>query len=228
MFKRFFKKKGRFETSPETSPTSEFNFAMEFARNVLELESKKEDRIIILDFMLDVVREDLKTDLLSTIFYSKEHFEKWILPPFPCNYYDELGNKYEFCPDDEKIKRVDLSKDCVLVLPWHRERMINSVKRIFLNGFKFHKENHLAYYFPYVDFCYAYNGNHSIASGIVYKNGYVEAKVCDVSKLFKHVYTDGKTWYNSHDKSKLTSVFDFRVGIIYELAKLKYRIEIGE
>lgn len=228
MFKRFFKKKDRFGTSSKASPTCEFNFAMEFARDMLELESKKEDQIIILDFMLDVVREDLKTDLLSTIFYSKEHFEKWLLPPFPCNYYNESGNELEFCPDDKKIRRVDLSKDCVLVLPWHRNRMISSIKKVFLNGFKFHKENHLAYYFSHVGFCYAYNGNHSIASGIVHKKGYIKAKVCDVSKLFKHVYTDGKAWYNSHDKSKLTDVFDFRVGIIYELAKLKYRIETEE
>lgn len=206
-------------------PAHEFRYAMEFARQVLKEESKQEDKIIILDFMLDVIREDLKTDLLTTIFYSKENFESRIKFPFPFYYYDEFGNEFELFPEEERLVRVDLAKDCVLVLPWNRKRMRDSIKNIFANEFKFDESNHKAYYFSHVDICYVYNGNHSIASGIVYKKGYIQAKECDLSKLFDHVHTDGLYWYNSHNNQRLDDLFDFRIGIIYEIAKLKYQIE---
>jgi hypothetical protein len=198
---------------------------VEFAQQVLEKESKKEDKIIILDFMLDVIREDLKTDLLTTIFYNKENFGKEIKIPFPLYYYDKFGNKFHLFQEKKKIVTVNLAEDCVLILPWHRVRMRDSIKNIIKNGFTFDESNHRAYYFSYVDICYAYNGNHSIASGLGYKKGYIKAREYDVSRLFDHIYTDGLYWYNSHNNNKLCDLFDFRIGIIYEISKLKYKIE---
>lgn len=101
--------------------------------------------------------------------------------------------------------------------------MRDSIKNIFANKFEFDELNHKAYYFSHVNICYVYNGNHSIASGVVYKKGYITAEECDVSRLFDHVYTDGSHWYNSHNNQALDNLFDFRVGIIYEITKLKYR-----
>ncbi|WP_423055302.1 DUF6710 family protein [Zhaonella formicivorans] len=83
----------------------------------------------------------------------------------------------------------------------------------------------MAYYFSYVDICYVCNGNHSVASGIVYKKGHIEAKVYDITRLFEHVYTDGLYWYNSHNNDILDDLFDFRVGVIYEVSKLKYGVK---
>ena len=226
MFKKFFEKKLKIKKAvDEISPAYEFTNAIKFAQLALERESKKEDKIIILDFMLDVIREDLKTDLLTTIFYSKENFEKKIGILFPVSYYDEHGNKICLFAGKEKMVTVDLTKDCVLVLPWRRTSMKNTILNIFKNKFEFDKYNHKAHYFSHVDICYVHNGKHSIASGIVHKKGHIEASEWDVSRLFKHVYTDGRSWYNSHNNDKLDDLFDFRVGIIFELAKMKYKVE---
>lgn len=199
---------------------------MEFARQVMEEETQKEDQIIILDFMLEVIKEDLKNDLLSTIFYSKENFEKSMKLPFPFCFYDEFAHEHKlFPPGEKRLIRVDLARDCVLVLPWNRRRMRDNIKNIFMRKFEFDESNHKAYYFSPVNICYVYNGNHSIASGVVYKKGYITAEECDVSRLFDHVYTDGLYWYNSHNNQVLDNLFDFRIGIIYEISKLKYEIE---
>jgi len=209
----------------KATSTHEFNYAMEFAQETLEEESKKENKILILNYMLDVIREDLKSDLLSQIFYCEKYSSKKINFPFPYNFYNKEGEELNFSPEEEKIK-VDLAENCVLVLPWHRKRMRDNIKNIYRNEFMFDKQNHLAYFFTHIDICYVYNGNHSIASGIVFKRGCIEAKKYDVSKLFKHVYTDGSSWYNSHNDKKIAKLFDFRIGIIYEISKLKYELEI--
>ncbi|WP_332249267.1 DUF6710 family protein [Thermoanaerobacter mathranii] len=51
----------------------------------------------------------------------------------------------------------------------------------------------------------------------------MEATEYDVSKLFDHVYTDGLYWYNTHNNQKLEDdLLDFRIGIIYEISKIKH------
>jgi len=207
----------------EIFPVQEFKHAMSFVGEVLETEKSIKDQIIILDFMLEVVKEDLKTDLLSYIFYSEVDFGREINCPFPLNYYDEQGNTLSV-KEREKTE-VDLAENCVLVLPWRRDRLRRQIINLSNNDFFYDKRNHRAYYFPYVSLCYVYNGNHSIASGTVLKKGKIEAEQYDITKLFPHIYTDGQKWYNSHTGKKTGNVTDFRISIIYEVARTKYQLE---
>lgn len=198
---------------------------MDFAHQTLKYESDKEDQLIILDFILDAIREDLKTSCLTSIFYNRENFEGICTEPFPYNYYDESGNILTMPCDSEAKKVVDLAKDCVLVFPWHRDRLRSQIKNIGRNEFIYQDNNHFSYYYSYLKICYVWNGYHSISSGIVHKKGYIKSKEKDITPLFNHVYTDGLYWYNSHNNKKLFDLFDFRVGLIYEISKLKYRLE---
>ena len=202
----------------------EFNNAMDFIGEVLEYERELEDKTIIIDYILNIIREDIKTDLLTTIIYSEANFEKEIDFPFPYEFYDNLGNKIKTRPEKTTERKVNLSKDCVLVLSWDRERLRNSIKNIYKSEFEYHASNHLAYYFTHIDVCYVYNGTHSISSGIGHKKGFIKAKEYDISRLFDHLYTDGMAWYSVHDNNKLGEIFDFRIAILYELAKIKYNL----
>lgn len=217
---RFLKRK---RNHPQIVPSLEYSHAMDFARQVIERENSVQDKVAILEFMLKVIKEDLKTDLLSHILYSQEYFTRHFNYPFPFFYSDENGNQ-------RKIKElgttdIELAVNCVLVLPWHRERLRNQVKNLFRNDFEYDRWNHKAYYFPYIDLCWAYNGTHSISSGVVYKKGTIEADQYELTELFAHLDTDGKSWYNIHNHEELYDLVDFRIGIIYSLAKLKYQLE---
>lgn len=216
---RIFKK----TTKPACVPAQEFKFAMDFAKDTLAIEKSNQDRIVILNFMLNVIKKDLQTDLLSHIFYSEEHFAKQFRYPFPLFYYDEQGNEQGL--PEEGIIEIDLAQDAVLVLPWHRERLRGQIKNIFSNNFVYDRSNHMAYCFPYIDLCYVYNGIHSVSSGIFHKKGIIKAKAYDITKLFFQIHTDGRNWYNSHNNEKRGELADFRLGIIYEIAKMKYAIE---
>lgn len=220
----FRKYKNINNTGNESCLRTEFEYSMDFVRGTLEHEKEEQDKIIILDFMLDVIRNDLQYDVLTTILYSSECFSREINFLFPIYYYDELGNKFNTYPNEKTYRNVDLSKDCILVIPWDRERLRNSIKNIFRNEFEYHDSNHLSYYFTHIDICHAYNGLHSISAGVGHKKGFIKAVECDISKLFNHIYTDGESWYNCHNNDKLDDVFDFRVAILYELAKIKYNL----
>lgn len=206
----------------------EFREAMDFARQTLQYEKEDKDRIIVLDYIMQVIKEDIKYDLLTTVLYQPDGFDKTINFPFPYGYYDESGKKCSFEILEDVTRAVNLATDCVLVLAWNRERMRNSIKNIFERSFTFMPTNHLAYYFDYIDICYAYNGTHSITAGLGHRQGIIEVKkVYDVTLLFNHVYTDGCCWYNKHNGERLCDLFDFRIGVIYEIARIKHGIEMG-
>jgi hypothetical protein len=199
-----------------TYAVGEYQYAMDFIQSVFATEASTEDQLIVLNFMLDVVKEDLRTDLLSYIFYSQIDFSREFDWPFPVTCRDEAGN--EILTEKGKTE-VDLAQSCVLVLPWRRDRLYNQIINIFKNDFHYIERNHKAWYFPYISLCYVYNGRHSVASGVGHKKGKIEARQYDITKLFPHVNTDGKYWYNSHTGERAGEVPDFRISIIYEIAR---------
>lgn len=203
--------------------SQEFNFAMDFITNSLEEQTCNKNKIIILDFMINAVKNDLKTDLLSKIIYSKKFFEKEFRYPFPLFYFDKDGN--EFLITEKESIKINLANSCILVLPWHTKRLCDQILNIYHNDFIYLEHNHKGYYFPYIDLCYIYNGTHSISSGIIHNKGTIKVIQYDITELFPHIYTDGQSWYNIHNDEKIGEVVDFRVAIIYEIAKIKYKIE---
>ncbi|GGK23059.1 hypothetical protein GCM10010965_14910 [Caldalkalibacillus thermarum] len=205
-------------------PGFEYSRTFGLVDSWLEKETK-ENKIVLIDFVLDVLREDLKMDLLTTILYRDAHFED-TLPNylFPSHYYNERGDFLKVYPEEGKKINVDLADDCVWVMPWKRQSLKDRVLNIFKTDFKYDKDNHKAYYFTHINVCQVYNGIHSVTAGIVHKKGSIIAKVCDLSRLFDHVYTDGEVWYNAHNNEKLGDVFDFRLAIMYELARQKHQL----
>lgn len=204
-----------------------FHHTMELFQIWLEEEGTIEDKVTLLDFLMNAIKEDLKTDVFTTILYSEEHFSTNLsrYQFFPYRYYDKKGYAHELEDDCEPTRTVDLTNDCVLVMPWNRKRLSNAIKNIAKTNFEYHPNNHMAIYYTHMDICYVFNGLHSVSAGIGHKKGEIKAKEVDVSKLFNHLHTNGKEWINSHTgKPYDTKVFDFRFAILYEVAKMKYQL----
>ena len=220
MLKKLFMKK---EIKEVSHPCLEFEWAMGFVKRALNDEGTNEDKIVILDFILNLIKEDLKTALLTSIFYNEESVT--IDLPFPLVYENESGEQITLEFDKTLTREISLAQDCVLVVAWVKEGLIEQIKNIFNNGFGFEEKNHSAYYYPYIEICYVYNGTHSITSGIGHKKGVIKAEIREITPLFQHVYTDGRYWYNQHTKEKFKELWDFRIGVIFEVAKIKYLLE---
>ncbi|WP_406242037.1 DUF6710 family protein [Tissierella carlieri] len=200
-----------------------FNFALDYIHTVLEYEKSLEDKINMIDFFMEITRKDIQYDLLSKFLYSEVEDVKMRFP-FPIIYFmtdSDIPNKAKLIRND---KIIDLSKDAIVFLPWNRYSFSNTVQSISKNGFKYIKSNHRGYYFSDIELCYVYNGNHSIATGIIKKTGQIKVKEYDIRNLFKDLTTDGSNWYINGEK-QIIKVFDFRIAILYELAKIKYNFQ---
>ncbi len=200
-----------------------YGFALDYIHTVLKYEESLEDQANMIDFFMEITRKDIQYDLLSKFLYSEiddieTHF------PFPWVYFMEnsdIPNKAKLVRDD---KLIDLSKDPVVLLPWDRYAFSPVIKSIVGTGFKYIKSNHKGYYFSDIELCYISNGNHSIATGIIKKMGEIQVKEYDIKNLFKDLTTDGLYWYINGEK-QLKKIFDFRLALLYELAKLKYNLQ---
>lgn len=218
---KIFGKKKKIE--PKIEVGQEFFYAMDYVKKYLENEIEPKNKIVFLDFVLEVIKNDLKYDLLAHIFYNKEHFKEKFRSPLPLFFWDEEGN--EKSVSELGVVEIDLAKDSVLVQPWDRKSLYSKIISIKYNNFIYKKLNHYGYYYPYLDLCTIYNGTHSISSGIIYKKGIIEVTAVDITEAFPHIYTDGRYWYNAHNKEKKGNVTDFRLAIIYEVAKIKHGLE---
>ena len=85
--------------------------------------------------------------------------------------------------------------------------------------------NHIVYYYKELNICQVMNGNHSIAAGIYTEKGTVLAKIVDMKPLFENLKTDGAYYYSIHNNTIIEEVQDFRIAVIFEIAKMKYKLE---
>lgn len=219
--KYLFKKKPE-EKELKISPKNEFEFTMDYVEFTLQFEKTIEDKINMIDFFMEMIRKDIQYDLMSKFLYnSMDGIE--IDHPFPIEYFIDAPDVKNSAILIRKDKVIDLSKNTVILLPWDRYAFSGILKSINENGFKYIKSNHRGYFYSDVDICYVYNGNHSIATGIIKRQGQIKVKEYDIKGLFKDLATDGLSWYINGEKHE-TKVFDFRIAILYEIAKIKYNL----
>lgn len=192
---------------------------------------EKTEKLELIDFLLTVVKKDIQIDLLSEVYYRSEGAITNLTRAcfIPLMYMDESGANQALEPVGRK--HVDLAEVVTIVVPWKRGRMRAAIINVAKRGFNYDKDKHFpTLYFAELDLCYAMSGNHHIASGIIQKSGHVVAEEYNIATLFDHVTTDGGHWLNAHTKGRLTSsdtyvkVFDFRIAVLYELARMKYQL----
>src|SRR5690606_34230042 len=131
-------------------------------------------------FLITIVKRDIQVDLLSEVYYKSEMNITNILREsfLPLKYFDDNGVEKKLKPVGKK--QIDLSEVVTIVIPWKQTRMREAIVTIAREGFNYkkYKQNYNQnYYFTEMDLCYAVNGNHHIASGIIQKTGFIEADV---------------------------------------------------
>lgn len=197
-----------------------YNEVLKLANIWIE-KGSKDEKVTLLNYLIDSILEDICTSHIAQILYNKE-------PPInmedlvPLQLFDELGNEISICTN-KKIE-VDLSKSKVYVCPWNKSRLHDILLTLYKTSFKYDESNHLSYFFTDLDFCWVYNGNHSICAGIYYKKGTIISEICDTKLLYLHCKTDGQFWYNLHTGEKLMPVYDFRFAAAFSIAQIRNKI----
>lgn len=192
------------------------------------------DKLMMVDYLMDIIMNDLKYDCFANVIYRKKQLSLCL--GVPGKYYDSNGNEC-ILERKEKAVEVDFSKVLTFSFPWNQRRIPDNLARFVVEEFKYSENNHDSVYFPQFNMCVAYGGNHSIAMGVKNNQGKIMSDVIDIEPLFGNIDTDGIYWYSVHDKNwqtarkeykernKLGRLSDFRFGLLFKLAEVKYNIE---
>lgn len=218
----------------EFIPHEEYFYFMKQVSQWLLETPKKEERLILLDFVIDMVKRDLQMDLLTEVFYKEEAritnlLRKELIPMI----YIDAQNDLHSLESIGEEREINLTNVVTIVIPWKINRMKSAILGVKKEGFSYRPSNHKpSYFFEEIELCYVASGNHSIASGILQKKGKINVDVYSIQPLFENVKVDIEDgnlyWFNLHTDRPLKNVwggkkevFDFRVGVLYELARMK-------
>lgn len=187
-------------------------------------ERNADEGAIILDAMIRCVALDVQYGSISNLLYKGNYSSRDIVP-FASNFTvtDECGCRVDTLT--EYHTRIDLRGDCVFINPWEVSRFQNAILNIYQHLFKFDPLNHLAYYYSLMGVTYVCNGNHSITAGVLHQKGHIWAQVVATEALFPHLRCDAHHIYNVHTGKIVNEVDDFRLNLVFELAKIKNSLE---
>lgn len=129
--------------------------------------------------------------------------------------------------DNPVVKRegrdISLAHDNIISAPWSKERLIAAFRRHSMYEWFFKHDNHfIDFYLPF-EVGQVTCGNHSIALGLINREGKVLSKnvnVYDLSDMYKLTYTDGVYYYNKSDNAVLKRSNSFELALIFEIGRL--------
>lgn len=204
----------------------EYRIAMKSINQILEQaemdHADAQEIQALIQYMIHMICNDIQYDCICDILYSENN--ETMFDEFRCNsifpevYFDQNGLRCTIASDDN-MQTVDFEKDAVFVIPRKRQRLSRNVIYLEKVAFAFDNRNHFGIYFPQIQSCYVFNGNHSVAAGLKKRKGTIQVPVYDMQPLFEHVTTDGAAWYCIHTNEKLENVVDFRFAILFELVR---------
>lgn len=180
-------------------------------------------RLDFLNYIIAVLREDLKYALIAQVMYTDDviDLDKKFIPI--CK--DIEGNDVDVQKNlSLQDRNMWLADDCVIGNPWVQQRIwslaVDLLKAPFIQD-----SNQQGVYFPELNLCFVYSGNHSIAVGSIYKTGVIRVKECSIEPAFEHLKSDGISWINVHTNEIIEPVRDFRIAALFEIAKKVYYLK---
>ena len=145
--------------------------------------------------------------------------------------FDDLGfrlKKYfsEDMSKEDKEQEYEISLDKHLIIPaaWNRDRFVSNVTDIGRdcnNPFSYDIINHMSYIFLPVGITILYNGNHSVLTGVLKKEGKIKTNHSfDLRNKYNQIRFDGTYYREIETNEILHKVKNFELGVIFEIGRI--------
>lgn len=126
--------------------------------------------------------------------------------------------------DENSTLSIDLKDNLVIPVAWNKDRFIDNLISIGSDcgkPFKFHSINHMGTVFLPIGVTIVYNGNHSILTGILKREGSISPRqVINLAFLYDRIKFDGMSYRDIKNNSLIQKVNYFELGAIFEIGRL--------
>lgn len=131
--------------------------------------------------------------------------------------------------DNEKIK-ISLKGNLVIPVAWNISRFETSITAIGTdcgNPFEFQRLNHMSMLFLPIGVTIVHNGNHSILSGILKREGVIHpTEIVNLASQYEKIKFDGTYYRDIESDQIIQEVRNFELGAIYEIGRLLIKNDI--
>ena len=211
----YYKVKGRY-VKLDYGAESPFINAMNNARSIIGNVNDLQDKIKGLDYLINLIEEDLCSDVGADYVYLKngERIDLF----FPAQAEDDTGTSITSASDD--IITVDVSRVHIYTSPRNSIRIAKLINDNLPSDII--ESTNYSIYYPELNLLYAAdNNNHKLSIMATRGQGKVKCKKYYIERLYPYLSTNGEYWIKKHSNERLSTT-DFRLPIIYSLAKWRY------
>lgn len=131
--------------------------------------------------------------------------------------------------ENEKIK-ISLKDNLVIPVAWNINRFETAITAIGTdcgNPFEFQRLNHMSILFLPIGVTIVHNGNHSILSGIIKREGVIHpTEIVNLAPLYEKIKFDGTYYRDIESNQVIQGVRNFELGAIYEIGRLLIKSDI--
>jgi hypothetical protein len=213
-----------FFTKKKSKKKQEFESIIDFAKKV-HFENPNE-----IDNLIRLLGKKVQYEFLTYILRHENDYQMGEIAPKTMwfNPFQKLGNSDQSLRDlavtiNEK-REVSLANDLVLTNPWNRKRMLDACihhgKHQSRGSWK-QNSNHFAELWLPMKIAWVGNGNHSIAAGIIQRDGLLSPEeIYDISPVYDLVVCDGDQFIDIERDTPISTVKDVEFCAIYEIGRL--------
>lgn len=185
-------------------------------RNILQLldhESQPGMQISLLDFSIEVIGRELEVETISG-FLCRNCKE------------DEGEHRYEIplvekYANHETVRGAALSAYHVVTRPWKRGSLLHAVNSVFRYGFLQSEGTYDGTLYQELGLVVIENGRHHLTAAQIRGTASADLQVYSLAPCFSNLTTDGCFWLCDEEREP---VKDYRVALLYELARRRYHI----
>lgn len=167
---------------------------------------------MFIDYVIKIVGEELAWNVASRlIYYAKTPENATYTIPAPMDAYVGKEN-------------LSLSALNVVIDTYDFDKLKGAIPSVNMRGFRQEMNNYTGTLYPEIKLAVIENGRHHLAVAVTQNAGSAKLQICSLEKLFPTLRTDGAYWYSSN--SAPDEVYDYRIAVLYELARMKHELHI--
>lgn len=187
-----------------------------FRQTVRNVEGLLEDaeldveRTDILNYIISVIGREIAYNVAARPIYDNDN-------PFDSNYLLPECEESILCEGTYSLENV------TVVSKTNNLRKLRCViPEVFRQGFRQEKRGRMdteGILYKEINLFVVSEGKHHLSAAMVKNSGSAHMRICSLEKMFSRWKTDGAYWYRGD--TKYQPVFDCRMAILYELARMK-------
>lgn len=228
IFSRFFKK-----TDSEEIKDNQYHFdaIMDSANQMIRIDPTHLPKLVKL-----LARKIQANAMSAALYYkSKDDINKNVHELLPRNilFNDSLqlnanGEELsDFIIKADYSRPLELKTDILFPWPWSRDKIVGNLCTREI-GTWHQKYNHEIEYWLPIGIGFVNGGNHSITCGIINGEGVIkDYDAYDISKIYNHVYCDGKSYLRKSDNSIIHEVNNLEFAAIFEIGRLMVKHSVS-